>query len=830
MAERATSIVGWILRRRRLVLAVSLAAAVAGGIAAATLPVKADFSALLPPSTESVRHLEAIQQRVRAFGTAFLLVEADDPALRSRASDELRRAIERIDRSLVTRVTSDDGPLRRFAWNNRFLFVDLEDLEEAHAALDERIKQEKLRANPLYIDLDDEEEPPTDEQPEEGEEREKPDRAGTGDPRLDDLIRRLDEAEAKAKSPQAFVSKNGRLQLLIVQASFPASQISRTRVLAGELERIIAEVEARHPRVRVGLTGDIATTLSEQTSITYGMLQSAAVTVLLVTLLLVAAYRSSPGIVSVLWALAVGTIATLGLTRLFIGHLNIATAFLSAIVIGNGINPGLVLLSRYRDERERDAPERALPRAIIGAARGSLTASLTAAIAYASLAITDFRGFRHFGIIGGIGMAICWVTAFTVLPAALAAFEARRGIRFRPPSAAVRRLAQLLPRNPVPAAALGLIATFAAGLGTYHYLAGQPLEEDWRKLRSDSAEILEQRAWNDRISNEFEQGFNRNLSGRFAMVVPTREQVVPLVEALRARDRGLPPEKALFSDVRSLNDLLPDDQQKKLDLLAQIRQVIDRDVLDDVEGKEREDLLRVRPPTDLRPIGDRDVPEELAWPFIERDGTVGRIVIAAKSDRFDSWNVTDLVEFSDEVRAIEVPEGTLIGGQAFVFADMLRSMERDGPRATLLSLFGSMAMILLLLGWGRHGWVTVASAVAGTAGMIALAGLAGIKVNFLDFIALPITIGIGADYAANIAARERSEPGAALTDVLLTSGGAVLLCSLTTIIGYGSLLVSDNAGIRSFGLAAIIGEGTCLVAAVLLCPALLGYWRARRER
>ena len=48
-----------------------------------------------------------------------------------------------------------------------------------------------------------------------------------------------------------------------------------------------------------------------------------------------------------------------------------------------------------------------------------------------------------------------------------------------------------------------------------------------------------------------------------------------------------------------------------------------------------------------------------------------------------------------------------------------------------------------------------------------------------------------------------------------------MLCSLTTIIGYGSLLVSDNAGIRSFGLAAILGELTCLLAALILAPALL---------
>ncbi len=820
---RGARIIDWILGRRRLVLVLSAVVLVAGGVAALGLPLKADFSALLPPSTESVRHLEEIQQRVRAFGTAFVLVDADSPAVRQRAADELRKGFEGLDRQLVTRVTGDDGPLRRFVWAHRYLFVDLEDLQEARDALDDRIKRGKLDANPLYIDLDEED----DESAGAGKGKE----ADPAEQRLDELRERLDEAEQKAKSPQPFVSTNGRLQLLIVQASFPAAQISRTRVLNAELRRIMAEVQARHPDIRVGLTGDVATTLSEHRSILYGMLQSAAVTVVLVTLLLAFAYRSARGIGALLWALAVGVLATLGLTRLFIGHLNIATAFLSAIVVGNGINPGLILLSRFRDELRRPDPDGAVARAMAGAARGSLTASLTAAIAYASLAVTDFRGFRHFGIIGGIGMALCWVSAFTVLPAALTWLYRRGRIRPLPPSAGMRRIAGLLPKSPMPAAVLGLVLTFAAGLGAYHYLAGDPMEKDWRKLRSDSAEILEERAWNDRISNEFDKGgFNRNLSGRFAIVLPRREQVKPLVEQLRARDRGLPPERALLSEVRSLDDVLPPQQPQKLALLADIRKMIDKDLIDEVGGEERDERVRVRPPDDLRPIGDRDVPDELAWPFIERGGQIGRIVFASKSDRFDSWNVSDLVRFSDEVRQIRLPDGALIGGQAFVFADMLRSMERDGPLATALSLIGSMAMILLLLGPRRHGWVTILCTVAGTAGMIALAGAVGIKINFLDFIALPITIGLGADYAANIAARDRNEPHGDRAAVLLASSGAVLLCSLTTIIGYGSLLVSDNAGIRSFGLAAILGEFTCLLAALMLCPALLGLWRRRRER
>ena len=56
------------------------------------------------------------------------------------------------------------------------------------------------------------------------------------------------------------------------------------------------------------------------------------------------------------------------------------------------------------------------------------------------------------------------------------------------------------------------------------------------------------------------------------------------------------------------------------------------------------------------------------------------------------------------------------------------------------------------------------------------------------------------------------------------------LCSFTTIVGYASLLLSDNQGIRSFGLSALVGELTCVFAALVLAPALLDLRRARRRR
>src|SRR5262249_26623377 len=103
------------------------------------------------------------------------------------------------------------------------------------------------------------------------------------------------------------------------------------------------------------------------------------------------------------------------------------------------------------------------------------------------------------------------------------------------------------------------------------------------------------------------------------------------------------------------------------------------------------------------------------------------------------------------------------------------------------------------------------------------------RLNFLNFIALPITFGIGSEYPFNIYDRTRLLRGDATRAVTL-SGGAVALCSYTTVVGYGSLLFSDNQSLQSFGWFAISGEIACISAALFIVPSLLHTFGARRAK
>jgi predicted RND superfamily exporter protein len=100
-----------------------------------------------------------------------------------------------------------------------------------------------------------------------------------------------------------------------------------------------------------------------------------------------------------------------------------------------------------------------------------------------------------------------------------------------------------------------------------------------------------------------------------------------------------------------------------------------------------------------------------------------------------------------------------------------------------------------------------------------------VRLNFLNFVALPLTFGIGVEYSINLYDRVR-----ALGDIkqsLQSVGGAIAACSLTTMLGYGTLLFGDNLALRSFGKYAVIGELSCLFTALLVLPAGLTLFRRR---
>jgi predicted RND superfamily exporter protein len=105
--------------------------------------------------------------------------------------------------------------------------------------------------------------------------------------------------------------------------------------------------------------------------------------------------------------------------------------------------------------------------------------------------------------------------------------------------------------------------------------------------------------------------------------------------------------------------------------------------------------------------------------------------------------------------------------------------------------------------------------------MLGAMRLAGLSYNFANLVAVPLIIGVGIDNGVHIMHRVRLEGDRGLTVVMRHTVRAILIASMTTMIGFGSLALASHRGLASLGLVLLLGVGACLITSTVVLPNLL---------
>jgi predicted RND superfamily exporter protein len=280
---------------------------------------------------------------------------------------------------------------------------------------------------------------------------------------------------------------------------------------------------------------------------------------------------------------------------------------------------------------------------------------------------------------------------------------------------------------------------------------------------------------------------------------------------------------------------LPPDQPKKIEELKQLRRLLTPTVRAQLSAEQLSLVDRFLGPTldDLRPVRLDDLPPSLTAGLRERDGTLGRTVLVFPVLTKRMWQTGMLETVIGGLRQIAaeaVPPGAQPGrvaGYLPLAADITRSLRRDGPLSSLVALGAVSAVVLVIFRASSSGLLVLGSLLLAISWMIGATLLLGLKINYVNFAAFPITFGIGVDYAVNIMARYRQAQRDGIDAALASTARAVTLCSLTTIIGYSSLLLAKNHALFLFGVVAVMGEIACLSTALLVLSSALGAFAAR---
>ncbi|AKF06374.1 efflux RND transporter permease subunit [Sandaracinus amylolyticus] len=800
------------------------------------LELDSDFQALLPEHAPAVRDLDEIRARFGGTSTLALAITASE-GTDVREARELARAlaprIEAMDALQVASVDWNVADFERFVSEHRHLYADLDDLVAIRDALQERLDWERARANPFFIDLGDDA-PPDPEAVIERIERD-----------ADEARRAMDRFPEgfyqHPEEPIVFVfvrtgirgGESGAIDRLIAAIEREADDIRGTRASASRSAGTSVGWESDALRIDYG--GDLMDVREENEALEEAVRSSTIVTIVLMLAAIFVFFMRWRAAVLLLLTLVAPTLVTFAAAELVVDYLNASSAFLGSIIVGNGVNSSVMWLGRYFEERRAG-------RDVVGAIRathegtwaGTFAAALAASLAYGSLLVTDYRGFRDFGFIGALGMLLCWVAAYAILPVLVVISERWRPMVFRDREKRLKGVygvlfAKLALDRPRATLVVCVLLSLVSAIGVGLAIAGDPLEYDFRNLQAERGEesrVAQINAWMGETVEETRTG------SALAILAPTRDDVASLRAQLERYGENHP---NVIGAVRTIEDLMPRDQDAKRPVIAELRRLL-LDVRPHVSADRQRQIDEHVPPERIAPVRPEDLPTSVSRPFMERDGTLGRLVFVEHAEGRDTWDGRYMIAWSTAVRSVRTERGArpAVAGVAVVFSDLLQTIFEDGPQAIGASFVATIVLLLFTFRRQRERALALVSMFAGVLWMIGLLAATGARLHFLNMIAFPITFGIGVEYGVNYVKRFLEEKEAhggdgvvAARAALEGAGGAVILCSLTTLIGYVSLYTSANRALNSFGLAMSLGEVTCVISSLLALPAILHLLESR---
>ncbi len=816
-------LVAWTLRHGRAIWAVAILLAIPATFQTANLylHLRSEVEELLPRNAPSVLAINEL--RARMPGLQFLGVMVDTGTAENIGAgdhliDDLAARVAAYPPEMVRTVRTGRGVERKFLEDNAPLYVDLADLKTIRERIEARRDFEVSHALGTSLDEDSALPPSVD---------------------FSDLKARYEQklAASSSKLPgDRFSSAQLHGTLLLIEAGHFTTGDAQ-KALLHRVEADLAALggpDAYAPGMRVGFTGDVAISVEEVSALVADLTLSSVFVIAAVIMVLVIYYRWWRSVVVLLVPLLLATVYSFGLATLppfHVTELNTNTAFLGSIIVGNGINFGIVLLARYVEERRRAVP---VPEAILTAVRGTrlgtLSAALAAGVSYTALVITDFRGFRQFGIIGGIGMVMSWLVAFLLMPPLLAWLDHSPETAPKPrPPGIVAHLAPLVSRFAVPIA-LGTVVLTVAAAWKVHDFDSSQLEYDLSKLRRADTWTNGEGYWGQRMDALLGEYLTPTV-----ILADNEGQARAIADAARAalKDPDHSLVSAYFAEmvstVRTSADVLATDATAKIEVLQAIRRDMTPRLRATLMPEDAKQVDRFLGNPNIKPVTLSELPTTFSEALLERDGSFGRTVLIYPRPGHGLWEGPRLIAFVASLRSLAetpVPGGPTqraarVAGSLPLSADIISDIQRDGLRTSVAAFLG-VALVVVLIFRGHPTTVFVLTALLlGVLYLFAASMVLGVKINFANFIAFPITFGIGVDYAVNVMSRyvqdEHHDPVGAVRSI----GGAVALCSFTTIIGYSSLLLAQNRALYLFGLLAVLGEVCCLSTALITMPALL---------
>ncbi|EPX56685.1 hypothetical protein D187_008027 [Cystobacter fuscus DSM 2262] len=781
-----------LTRPGRVLLAFTLLA-LGGALLAGRLEFRGSFVELLPEEAREVKDLSRVSQK--AGGDGYLVVRAQGlPPEQLRAfAGTLARQLETLPEVRYVEHHFDVG----FFEERGLWLLPIEKLRALRKDAEARLRYEKQKA--LAVDLLDEQDAPPD---------------------FEELVKKY---SPEAPMREYLSSRDGTEMYLMVKPDGTAADLVFAQKLVDDVRRESEQLARATPGVKLDYGGAFQARLEEDAVMRADLTRAGVLSALMAVGIILLATRR-------LWALAVvgvpvvfGVAFTFAFAELAIGHLNIVTGFLVAILIGLGLEYGIHLAMRYWEERRELPVAEALAAAVGGTFSGALTSGLTNAAAFFVLVFAQFTAFQQFGLLAGVGVLLAVLSAYALGPALLVLAErlrpGRRAAGEQAPEPSPSAFVPSGKRWPTWGVASILVAVLSLAAGSLYVAPRVGFETDMRKLKGDSPTV--------RLDEHIIEETGTSLNPAILLVKDLEEArvVQEVIQEVKQRHGA----DSAIKMSASLNDLLPQDVPAHAEQIAAMRASLDK-LPEDVRADAR--VVTVMKMLESQPYGPGQVPLEVRRRFEALDGKGLFLLLLPSVSNHDT---RELAAWSSQVG--EVIDGAQARGvdlavlDSNLIAARIFSMVRaDGP----FILWSAAAVVFLALLVSLRSFKR-ACLVAGPLflGMLCLAGgmyLFDVKLNFINAVVLPNLLAIAVDNSVHLFHRYEEEGPGSLGHVVRHTGLAAVVATLSNAAGYGALLISHHAGLRSIGQIALLGVMCTFLGTTVFFPALLALLERHKGR
>ncbi|MDR2754271.1 MAG: MMPL family transporter [Planctomycetaceae bacterium] len=662
-----------------------------------------------------------------------------------------------------------------------------------------------------------------------------------------------------------FPTQNGVIGFVLLKlADIDKTKLAQGKESISKLRSIVTEVREKNPSIRIGLTGMPILENDEMELSNEAMLKASILALIGVGAIFMAGFGGIRHPLLALIALIVAFAWTMGYITLAVGHLNILSISFGAMLIGLGTDFSVHYLARYLDLRRGGLnTETALYQTATVVGPGILTGALTTAAAFYMASFTEFIGISELGTIAGGGILFCAITTFMVFPALIILID---GNKHQPSQNKLFEVRDLLyPMFRFPRTTLLL---FIAGF--VFLLAGAPKVRYDHNLLHLQPEGLESVELEQRLLNmDVDQGgknvwFALSIADTqeellkrkniFAQKYPelkveeivswfpeTDIQKISVIESLSQLLQYLPerpPEipvaapETVGNALGRLQSFLVDSQITDtqnpviLKRLSEIREVIRRMSRSEyqtrmlqyqsaVAGDLLSRLQTLRSMAIPEPPTVEDLPESLVERFVGKRGKhLMRIYTTA-----NIWDMDEMEKFVKAVRDVD-PKAT--GSPLQTYESSLQMQQ--GFITAALYAFGAIAFFLLV---DFRSWKASLAAILpmflGLAMMFGIFGWLDLPLNPANMIVLPLILGIGIDDGVHLIHDYRNKKHR-LYRMTGSTATSILITSLTTMVGFGSMMIASHRGLQSLGRVLVIGVTCCLITSIIILPILLSLW------